>query len=165
VEFNKIRLHTTDSGTQLVDCHSKEYTYKWSNPLWEVNITNYKQVLINPTNFSRPITEPNAFGQETEYQDHLERILSQPDNFSIDAQYWESLETTKVNSSLPSLTSQANTLEELSCLCGIDLCSCTFPQPDTPPTPGYILLWNPSEEPRPIKGVHYQRTNTSIQSG
>ena len=55
--------------------------------MWEVNIINYEQALVNPANFSWPITEPNTFGWETEYQDCLERILNQPDNFSIDAQY------------------------------------------------------------------------------
>ena len=83
VEFNKIQLHTIDSGTQLVYCHSKEYTYKWLTSVWEVNIINHEQALVNPANFSRPITKPNAFGRETEYQDCLERILSQPDDFSI----------------------------------------------------------------------------------
>jgi len=28
LEFNEIRLHTMETGTQLVYCHSKEYTYK-----------------------------------------------------------------------------------------------------------------------------------------
>ena len=83
MEFNEIRLCTTDSGMQLVYCQSKEYTYKWSNSLWEVNIANHEQALVNPANFSQPITEPNAFGRETEYQERLERILSQPDDFSI----------------------------------------------------------------------------------
>jgi len=62
LEFNKIRLRTTNSGTQLVYCHSKEYTYKWNTSLWEVNIVNHEQALVNPANFSHPITEPNAFG-------------------------------------------------------------------------------------------------------
>jgi len=176
VEFNKIQLRTTDSGTQLVYCHSKEYTYKWSTSIWEVNITNHEQVLVNPANFSQPITEPNAFGRETEYQDCLERILSQPDDFSIDAQYWDSLEPTEVASdlpslspslpSLPSLSSRAPTLELQTCWCGTDLCLCNNPHPDTPPTPPYITLWKPTAlNTQPKIGLHYQRNNTSIQSG
>jgi len=62
LEFNEIRLHTTDSRTQLVYCHSKEYTYKWNTSLWEVNIINHEQALVNPASFSHPITEPNTFG-------------------------------------------------------------------------------------------------------
>ena len=68
VEFNELRLCTTNNGTELVYCHSKEYTYKWNTSSWEVNIINHEQALVNPANFSRPITEPNTFGRETEYQ-------------------------------------------------------------------------------------------------
>ncbi len=151
VEFNEIWLRTTDSGTQLVYCHSKEYTYKWLTSVWEVNIINHEQALVNPANFSQPITKPNTFGRETEYQDHLERILSQPDDFSIDNWYWDSLDTTEVASdlpssspSLPSLSSRAHTPELQPCWCGIDLCLCNNPRPDTPPTPPYIILWKPT---------------------
>ena len=52
--------------------------------MWEVNIINHEQALVNPANFSQPITKPNTFGQETKYQDRLERILNQPNDFSID---------------------------------------------------------------------------------
>ncbi len=173
VEFNEIRLRTTDSGTQLVYCHSKEYTYKWTNTVWEVNITNHEQTLVNPSNFSRPITEPNTFGRETEYQDRLERILNQPDDFGIDNRYWDSLDTTEIASdlpssspSLPSLSSRAHTPELQPCWCGIDLCLCNNPRPDTPPTPPYVILWKPTGlNTQPEKGLHYQRNSTSIQSG
>jgi len=173
VEFNEIRLRTTDGRTQLVYCHSKEYTYKWSDSLWEVNITNHEQALVNPTNFSQPITEPNTFGQETKYQECLEQILSQPDNFSIDTQYWNSLETTEVDSTLPSpspslpaLSSRAHTPELQPCWCGIDLCLCNRPRPNTPPMPPYIFLWKPTAlNTQPQIGLHYQRNNSFIQSG
>jgi len=173
LEFNEIRLRTTNSGTQLVYCHSKEYTYKWTTAVWEVNIINHKQALVNPANFSRPITEPNAFGRETEYQEQLDRILSQLDDFSIDTQYWNSLETTEDNSSLPnsspsppSLTSRAQTPELQSCWCGTDLCLCNNPRPTTPLTPPYIFLWKPTSlDTQPLIRVHYQRHSTSIQSG
>jgi len=141
--------------------------------LWEVNIINHEQALVNPANFSRPITEPNAFGRETEYQERLEQILSQPDDFSIDTQYWNSLETTKVDSTLPSsspslpaLSSRAHTPELQQCWCGIDLCLCNNPRPNTPPTPPYIFLWKPTAlNTQPLIGLHYQRNNTSTQSG
>ncbi len=173
VEFNEIRLRTTNEGTQLVYCHSKEYTYKWTTAAWEVNIINHEQTLVNPSNFSRPITEPNAFGRETEYQDRLERILNQPDDFSIDNRYWDSLDTTEIASdlpssspSLPSLSSRAHTPELQPCWCGIDLCLCNNPRPDTPPTPPYIILWKPTGlNTQPEIGLHYQRNSTSIQSG
>ena len=172
MEFNEIRLRTTDSGTQLVYCHSKEYTYKWLTSAWEVNIINHEQALVNPANFSQPITKPNTFGQETEYQDRLERILSQPDDFSIDTQYWDLLDTTEVASdlpssslSLPSLSSRAPTPELQPCWCGIDLCLYNNPCPNTPPTPPYIILWKPTAlNTQPEKGLHYQHHNTSIQS-
>jgi len=141
--------------------------------LWEVNIINHKQALVNPANFSHPITEPNTFRREIEYQEQLDRILSQPDDFSIDTQYWNSLETTEVNSSLPSsspslpsLTSRAHTPELQFCWCGTDLCLCNNPQPTTPPTPPYIFLWKPiSLDTQPLIGVHYQHHNSSTQSG
>jgi len=173
VEFNEIRLRTTESGTQLVYCHSKEYTYKWSDSLWEVNITNHEQALVNPANFSRPITEPNTLGQETKYQERLEQILSRPDDFSIDTQYWNSLETTEVDSttpssppSLPALSSRAHTPELPQCWCGIDLCLCDNPCPNTPPTPPYIFLWKPTAlNTQPQIGLHYRHNNSSTQSG
>ena len=173
MEFNEIQLCTTNNGTELVYCHSKEYTYKWNTSLWEVNIINHKQALVNPANFSHPITEPNAFGWEIEYQECLERILSQPDDFSIDAQYWDSLETTEVNlslssspPSLPALSSWAHSLELQTCWCGTDLCLCNNPQPATPPTPPYIFLWKPTAlNTQPKIGLHYQHHNSSIQSG
>ena len=173
VEFNEIRLCTTDSGTQLVYCHSKEYTYKWTTSLWEVNIVNDEQTLVNSTNFSCPITEPNTFGRETEYQDRLDQILHQPDNFNIEAQYWNLLDTTEIASdlpssspSLPSLSSRAHTPELQTCWCRIDLCLCNNPRPDTPPTPPYIILWKPTAlNTQPEIGLHYQRNSTSIQSG
>jgi len=173
VEFNELRLRTTNNGTKLVYCHSKEYTYKWNTSLWEVNIINHEQALVNPANFSHPITEPNAFGQETKYQERLEQILSQPNNFSIDAQYWESLDTTEVDSSLPSsspslpaLSSQAHSPELQPCWCRTDLCLCNNPRLATPPTPPYIFLWKPTAlNTQPKIGLHYQRRNFSIQSG
>jgi len=172
LEFNEIRLRTTDTGTQLVYCHSKEYTYKWDTSLWEVNIVNHEQALVNPANFSRPITEPNALGRETEYQERLEQILSRPDDFSINAHYWDSLSTTEVDSSrastppsLPSL-SPAHTSELQRCWCGIDLCLCDQPRPNTSLMPPYILLWKPTAlNTQPQIGIHYQRNNSSIQSG
>jgi len=153
LEFNEIRLCTTDTGTQLVYCHSKEYTYKWNTSLWEVNIINHKQALVNLANFSCPITEPNAFGRETEYQERLEQILSQPDDFSINARYWDSLSTTEVDSnlastppSLPSLSPRATSPELQQCWCGIDLCLCNNPCHDSFP-----LLFPRLPDGRPVR--------------
>jgi hypothetical protein len=37
------------------------------------------------------------------------------------------------------------------------VCYCNTPNPDTPPTPGHILLWKPREHSQPIDGIHFNR--------
>ena len=88
---------------------------------------------------------PNTLGQETEYQAQLECLQALPSTLALDIDYWGSVTTT---SSLPSLTSCASTLESEYyrsralaspaipdvCLCGIDICYCEAPVPNTPPT-------------------------------
>jgi hypothetical protein len=157
VGFNEIRLQVTDQGTQLVNTESKEYTYKWNTSLWEITNINHEQTLVNPLHFTVPISEPNTLGRETEYQEQLERILSQPDDFSIDAQYWNSVDSTDTASDIPELSSRASTPVIDTCACGIDICYCDRYRPDTPPTPSHIKLWKPSQGPQPIQGIHFQR--------
>ena len=118
-------------------------------------------MLINPNVFTLPISEPNALGREAAYQEQLERILQQPDDLRIDAQYWGSVDSTPATTELntPALTEHdASPPAFDSCTCQIDLCSCDYRYPDTPPTPPDLQLWKPFSTPEPIRGIHFQRS-------
>ena len=149
---------------------SKEYTYKWITQQWEITIRNPEATLINPQVYTIPVTLPNALGREAEYQEQLDQLLAQTDNFSADAAYWNSVDSTEASSrsnspELPLLIITAPTPRTLSiCFCGIDVCRCNY-RPDTPPTPPYIELWKPSQDPLPRRGLHYLRHSSSIESG
>ena len=106
LEFSKIRL--LSSGDQLVYTNSKEYTYSWVTSTWDTHVHNLEFLLINPHVFTLPPLVPNTSGQETEYQDQLERLQALPSTLVLDTDYWRSVTTT---SSLPSLTSRTSTLE------------------------------------------------------
>src|SRR5205807_8043293 len=171
LEFSEIRLLSISGiAPQLVYTDSKEYTYNWLTNLWTTGITNYETTLINPQTYTLPILVPNTSGREIEYQGYLNHIQTHND-LVLTASYWGSIESTEV----PSLhSSRSSTLEseylrswELDfqraspaldpCLCGIDVCYCNTPNPDTPPTPGHILLWKPREHSQPIDGIHFNR--------
>jgi hypothetical protein len=163
VEFHEIRLQTTDQGTRFVGTLGKEYTYRWDQSDWTITSLNTENTIVNPIAFYYPITEPNAQGHETEYQERLTTLLRQPTNFGIDQDYWNSVDSTDLpdssdtESNPPGLTSRADTPVLDTCSCGIDICYCDRYRPDTPPTPPFIELWRPSQGPQPIQGVHYQR--------
>jgi hypothetical protein len=170
VEFSEVRaVSDSDTEFQLVYTDSKEYTYNWLSGLWDHHIHNQEFNLLNPTIYTTPISEPHHNGREAEYQAYFETLRTHTD-LILDLSYWGSLESTRV----PSLTSRASTPEseyrrsrELDlqraspaldpCLCGIDVCRCNAPRPDTPPTPPYISLWSPLEHFDPIEGLHYNR--------
>jgi hypothetical protein len=158
VEFQEIRLQTTDFGTRLVGALGKEYTYKWSDSLWSISLLNSEIALVDPTSFYYPISEPNALGREAEYRDRLGIILQHQDNFGIERDYWNSVDSTETDSDLPELSSSPPrilTPPPLDhCGCGIDLCYCDIYRPDTPPTPPYIELWHPRLGHPPIQGLH-----------
>jgi len=63
VEFNEIQLLTTGPiGYQFIYTDSKEYSYSFNTTLWETTIQNHKFALVNPTQYTLPITQPNAQG-------------------------------------------------------------------------------------------------------
>jgi hypothetical protein len=37
------------------------------------------------------------------------------------------------------------------------VCYCNTLNPNTPPTPGHILLWKPREHSQPIDSLHFNR--------
>ena len=184
LEFSEIQLITTSVLPQLVYTDSEEHIYKWSRSAWEVTILNRNQMALNPQEFVVPVG-PNPFGRETQYQETLAQLLEHTDDLRVDPHYWDSLSTTpagdftqtRVNTPStppPGLTPASPTLSEFrrartlpvpTCVCGIDLCECTYMYPDTPPTPPSIFLWKPTEDRRPVPGLHYQRSNSSSRSG
>jgi hypothetical protein len=96
VEFNEIRL-LDNPGEQprLVYTNSKEYTYKWTTQQWDITIRNPEFAIINPQVFTIPISAPNTLGRDTEYQEQLDKLLDQTDNFFVSAEYWNSAESTE----------------------------------------------------------------------
>ena len=169
VEFNEIRLRTiTETEEQFVYTDSREYTYKWSQRFWDTTLINHEIALINPNVFTIPIAAPNTLGREDEYQARLEQILGQWIDIPIGTHYWNSVDSTRINTPVEpsnSITDSDETwdqrasppLPRLVCHCGIDVCYCNTRDPGTPPTPPYIELWEPSTRTQPLNGVHYQR--------
>jgi hypothetical protein len=133
---------------------------------WDITIVNHDTAIINPQIYTLPISTPNTLGRDAEYQEQLDKFLKQTDNFSISAQYWNSVESTKAESrtSSPLPTILISTLSPPVCQCRIDLCWCNY-RPNTPPTPPYIELWKPSQDLLPQRGIHYQRYSSSTESG
>ena len=154
MEFNKIRLlENSGERPQLVYTDSKEYTYKWTIQQWDITIQNLETTLINPRIFTIPISVPNTLGREAEYQEQLDKLLEQTNNFFVSAEYWNSVESTETESQssspLPTFFFSPPSLPALIvCQCRIDLCQCNY-RPNMPPTPPYIELWKPSHELQP----------------
>jgi len=135
--------------------------------------------LINPNYYMLPITQPNAQGQETEYQACLNQIQSLPNNIQIQDFYWDSVDSSSRNST-PEPSSSTNNWAPTNfqfasptalstdsedfhvCACGTDICYCNNRHPGTPPTPVRIHLWRPQILSQPINGVHY---NQQVQTG
>ena len=162
VEFQEIRLLTTEQGTQLVGTLGNEYTYRPIRRDWTVTSLNTDVALVNPSRFFYPITIPNTHGRETQYTEELSHILSLPYNFGIDRHYWSSVDSTEVDETLPPSSISRVQTPELPrlddwCGCRTDLCYCDKYRPGTPPTPPYIELWNPRLCAAPIPGLHYLR--------
>jgi len=139
VEFNKIRLLTTGPiRYQFVYTDSKEYSYSFNAALWETTIQNHEFALINPTQYTLPISQPNAQGRESEYQAQLTRIQALPNNIHVQAHYWDSVNTTPditlegtTRASTPLSEYQrsrefqfASPITAINCSCGIDICYC-----------------------------------------
>ena len=172
LEFNEIRYITNPfAPAQLVYTDSKEYTYKWSETCWELTIHNTDPALENPHLYTAPHSQPNTLGREAEYQAQLQLVLAQISNFPIGPAYWSSVETTPVSSrgSSPSplpifIITRASPPALAECFCGIDLCRCGY-RPDTPPTPPFLELWEPSQGPEPRRGIHFGRHEEIVQSG
>jgi hypothetical protein len=99
VEFNEIPLlENPEEQPQLVYTNSEEYTYKWTTQQWDITIQNPETNLINPQIFTIPISTPNTLGREAKYQEQLDKLLEQTDNFLISTEYWNLVESTKTES-------------------------------------------------------------------
>jgi hypothetical protein len=170
VEFNEIQLlEIPRERPQLVYTNSKEYTYKWTTQQWDITIRNPETTIINPRVFTIPISTPNTLGRDAKYQEQLDKLLEQTNDFFISTEYWNSVESTETesrsSSPLPTFFFSPPSPPALTvCQYGIDLCRCNY-CPDTPPTPPYIELWKPSQDLLPRRGVHYSRHNSFTESG
>jgi hypothetical protein len=99
VEFNEIRLlKNPGERPQLVYTDSKKYTYKWTTQQWDITIRNPEATLVNARIFTIPISAPNTLGRDAEYQEQLNTLLEQTDDFFISAKYWNSMDSTETES-------------------------------------------------------------------
>ena len=134
----------------MVYTDSKEYTYKWTTQQWDITIQNPEATLVNPQIFTIPISTPNMLGRDTKYQEQLNTLLDQTNDFFVSAEYWNSVDSTETESQssspLPTFFSPPSLPVLTVCQCRIDLCWCNY---DSPPTPPYIELWKPSQELQP----------------
>jgi hypothetical protein len=62
---------------------SKEYTYKWTTQQWDITIRNPEATLVNPRIFTIPISTPNTLGRDAKYQEQLNTLLEQTNDFSL----------------------------------------------------------------------------------
>jgi len=182
VEFNEIRLQTNPSGEftptnlyQIVYSDERILTYRWNNRAWTTNLLTPPTTLIDPSSyFTLPITQPNTQGRDTEYLEHFQRILLEPDLLMLNSSYHDSVDSTlpptlvgTPQSSPPSTPESVyRRAQEITfsnddpdlCFCGVDLCHCDSRYPGTPPTPLGIYLWDPQFfRAGPIEGLHYNR--------
>jgi hypothetical protein len=102
VEFNEIQLlENPGERPQLVYTNSKEYTYKWTTQQWNITIQNPEATLINPRIFTIPISAPNTLGRDAEYQEQLNMLLEQTDDFFVSAKYWNSVPKQNPDQAVP----------------------------------------------------------------
>jgi hypothetical protein len=77
---------------------SKEYTYKWTTQQWDITIRNPEATLVNPRIFTIPISAPNTLERDAGYQEQLNTLLEQTDDFFVSAEYWNSVDSTETES-------------------------------------------------------------------
>ena len=65
----------------MVYTDSKEYTYKWTTEQWDITIRNPEATLVNPRIFTIPISAPNTLERDAKYQEQLNTLLEQTDDF------------------------------------------------------------------------------------
>ena len=82
----------------MVYTDSKEYTYKWTTQHWDITIRNPEATLVNPRIFTIPISAPNTLGRDAEYQEQLNMLLEQTNDFFVSAEYWNSVDSTETES-------------------------------------------------------------------
>src|SRR5579863_909182 len=92
---------------------------------------------INPNNYTLPIAEPNSFGREIEFANRAREYESEQDLSQL-TDYWGSVDTSRESTSTEESRASTPTSEyvrsrnwafaspapEITCLCGIDLCTC-----------------------------------------
>jgi hypothetical protein len=65
---------------------------------WDITIQNPKMTIVNPQVFTISISAPNTLGRDAKYQEQLDKLLEQTDDFFISTKYWNSVESTKTES-------------------------------------------------------------------
>jgi len=65
---------------------------------WNITIQNPKTTIVNPQVFTIPISAPNTLERDTKYQEQLDKLLEQTNNFFVSTEYWNSVKSTKTES-------------------------------------------------------------------
>ena len=121
--------------------------YQWTRSYWETTLENPDHRLVNPEVHHFPpanleeLSLPRFSSQGATTQEQVDKQLldqdlppsSPPSPAPSSAAHWEEQQAP----TLPVVT-------QTECWCAKeDICTCTYKYPDTPPTPPYIVLWEP----------------------
>ena len=147
LSFLEIRLVTKSGNHRLIITEGREHTYQWTRSYWENTLENPDHRLVNPEVRHFPpasleelsLSRFSSEGATTQEQVN-ERLLDQdlppsspPSPAPSSAAHWEGQ---------PALTLPG--VIQTECWCEKeDICTCGYKYPDTPPTPPYIVLWEP----------------------
>ena len=147
LSFQEIRLVTQEGNHRLVITEGREHMYQWTRSYWETTLENPDHRLVNlevhhfpPASLEElSLSRFSSKGATTQEQVN-ERLLYQdlppsspPSPAPSSAAHWE-------EQTAPTLP----VIIQTDCWCEKeDICTCSYKYPDTPPTPPYIVLWEP----------------------
>ena len=149
IAFNEIRLVTVDpllpesERYRFCITDGREYTYQWTQGIWEVTLANPDQDIIDPRDWHYPpvVRRSPRFVQ---YIDDTAVIREESESSNSDA--WTPLPpSSEQNWDLP----DPNPWQPTSCTCRREVCNCGY-RPDTPPTPEGVVLWAPGNQYLPF---------------
>ena len=147
LSFQEIHLVTQSGNHRLIITEGREHTYQWTRSYWDTTLENPDHRLVNPEVHHFPpasleelslsrFSSEGATTQEQVDEQLLDQALppsSPPSPAPSSAAHWEEQ---------PALTLPV--IIQTKCWCEKeDICTCSYKYPNTPPTPPYIVLWEP----------------------
>ena len=141
LDYSEIQLSfhlvTQSEDHSLIITEGREHTYQWTRSCWETTLENPDHHLVNPEihHFPPASLEEVSFSWFSSKGATTQELppSSPPSPSPSSADHWEEQ---------PALTLTVVTQTE--CWCEKeDICTCRYKYPNTPPTPPYIVLWEP----------------------